>query len=151
MENLDIQQIMEFLPHRYPFLLVDRVLSITPGERIVAMKNVTVNEPCFTGHFPGLPILPGVLILESLAQTLGILVYHTAGLERGHDTVMYFAGIDNARFKRIVVPGDQLCLEVELVRVKQDLWKCQGKATVDGELACSADLLGARRKVTSDS
>lgn len=144
---MDIQAILELLPHRYPFLLVDKVLEVHPGKNIIAIKNVTINEPFFNGHFPGRPIMPGVMILEALAQTSGILSYKSSDVPPAHNTLLYFAGIDNARFKRIVVPGDQLYLEAELLRVKRDLWKSRVQATVDGQLVCSAELYAAKREI----
>lgn len=145
---MDIQQILERLPHRYPFVLIDRVIDLEPGKSIVGIKNVTINEPFFTGHFPNRPIMPGVLILEALAQTFGILAHETAKPASGKEYLVYFAGIDNARFKKIVTPGDQLKLSVELVKCKKEIWKCNGVATVDGEVACSADLITARKEKT---
>ena len=130
---LDIKRIMEMLPHRYPFLLVDRVLELEPGVRIKAYKNVTMNEGFFQGHFPGDPIMPGVLILEALAQTGGIFVGST--LEFGASGKLFlFTGIDGAKFRRPVVPGDKLMLEAEVVRHKMNIWKMRGRATVDGVL-----------------
>lgn len=144
---MNIQEILKHLPHRYPFLLIDRILEIELGKRIKGLKNITFNEPCFMGHFPEHPVMPGVLILEALAQTAGILAYKTAELPDDHTSLLYLAGFDKARFKRIVSPGDQLILDVEIVRVKQDIWKFDAKATVEGELACSASLLAARKDV----
>lgn len=142
---MDIHEVLKFLPHRYPFLLIDRVLEIKEGESLVAIKNVTVNEAYFMGHFPNRPVMPGVLILEALAQAAAVLAYKTTK-STPHDSIFLFAGIDNARFRRIVEPGDQLRLEVKLVRAKLDMWKLQGAAYVGEELACSADLLSARSK-----
>lgn len=150
MSQMDIKKIMGLLIHRYPFLLIDKVIDLQSGKKITALKNVTINEPYFVGHFPGMPVMPGVLILEALAQACGILAYRSASIEEGHDLVILFAGIDNARFKRIVVPGDQLLLEAELIKVKREIWKCNARATVDGELACEAELIGAIRKKGSD-
>jgi len=150
---MDIQKIMQCLPHRYPFLLLDKVIEIIPGESLVAIKNVTVNEPFFTGHFPGQPVMPGVLILEALAQACGVLSYQivTAEMNKTSDDYLYlFAGIDSARFKRIVVPGDQLRLSIKLERRKQVIWKFIGEATVDGELACSAELITAMKEKNRD-
>lgn len=138
---MEITDIMRHLPHRYPFLLVDRVLELTPGERIVAVKNVTMNEPHFPGHFPHHPVMPGVLIIEALAQAAGLLAFKTADREVGPDTVIYFVGIDNARFKRPVVPGDQLRLEAQITRHLRGIWKFDARALVDGKLACEADLM----------
>ncbi len=138
---MEITDIMRHLPHRYPFLLVDRVLELAPGERIVAVKNVTMNEPHFPGHFPHHPVMPGVLIIEALAQAAGLLAFKTADREVGPDTVIYFVGIDNARFKRPVVPGDQLRLEAQITRHLRGIWKFEARALVDGKLACEADLM----------
>ncbi len=139
MENLlDNVAIQEILPHRYPFLLVDRIIEFTEGKRIVGQKNVTANEPYFQGHFPGKPIMPGVLILEALAQTGAVLVL---GRPENKGKIALFAGIDNCRFKRQVVPGDQLRLEIEVIKFRGTVGKCLAQATVDGELACSAELM----------
>lgn len=135
---LDNVQIQEILPHRYPLLLVDRIIEFSEGERIVGQKNVTVNEPFFQGHFPGKPVMPGVLILEALAQTGAVLVL---GKPENRGKIALFAGIDNCRFKRQVVPGDQLRLEIEVTKLRGSIGKCQAKATVEGELACSAELM----------
>ena len=143
--EMDIHEILRYLPHRPPFLLIDRVLSIVPGQSIVALKNVTMNEAFFTGHFPGNPVMPGVLILEALAQAGGVLAYRSTESSPEDGTLYLFAGIDNARFRRMVAPGDQLTLEVSLLRTRKEIWKLEGKAYVDGELACSAELLSARR------
>jgi 3-hydroxyacyl-[acyl-carrier-protein] dehydratase len=147
MISLDIRAILEHLPHRYPFLLIDRVLELEKGKRIVALKNVTINEPFFTGHFPHLPVMPGVLQIEALAQAAGILSFQTMGRVSDNQSVYYFVGIDNARFKRPVVPGDQLRLEVEIVRVARSLWKYSGKALVDGQVAAQADLMCTLRDI----
>jgi 3-hydroxyacyl-[acyl-carrier-protein] dehydratase len=143
--NLDIHQILRKLPHRYPIILVDRVLELEPGARIVALKNVTINEPYFMGHFPGFPVMPGVLIIESLAQAAAILSYVTLNTKEGDGTLFYFAGIDNARFKRPVLPGDQLRLEVEMGRVKRGVGKFSGRALVDGQLAAETEMMCAVR------
>ena len=147
MSLLDIRDILEHLPHRYPFLLVDRVLELEKGKRIVAIKNVTINEPFFQGHFPHLPVMPGVLQIEALAQAAGILSFQTMGKVSDNQSVYYFVGIDNARFKRPVVPGDQLRLEVEIVRVARSLWKYAGRALVDGQVAAQADLMCTLRDI----
>ena len=144
---MDIQHILAKLPHRYPFLLVDRVLEIEEGARIKALKNVTINEPFFGGHFPGRPVMPGVLILEALAQAAALLAFKAMSDGLGKDTVYYFVGIDGARFKRPVVPGDQLVLEAELIRSKAAVYKFKARATVDGELAAEAELMCAVRTV----
>jgi 3-hydroxyacyl-[acyl-carrier-protein] dehydratase len=140
-ESLDITQIMKFLPHRYPFLLVDRVLEMVPNERIVALKNITMNEPQFPGHFPNHPVMPGVLMIEALAQTAGILAFRSSGQEVNENSVIYFVGIDGARFKRPVVPGDQLRMEASILKMTRGIWKFATKATVDGQLACEAELM----------
>jgi len=144
MTEVNITEIMATLPHRFPFLLVDKVLSCVPDKSIVAMKNVSVNEPHFSGHFPQSPVMPGVLMIEALAQAAGILIYKTIHTLPSKDNWFYLVGVDNARFKRIVVPGDQLRLEVNIVKVRRDIWKFQGTATVEGELACSAEIMTAR-------
>ena len=138
---MDIAQIMKFLPHRYPFLLVDRVLELVPNERVVAIKNVTMNEPQFPGHFPHHPVMPGVLMIEALAQTAGLLAFKSGGKEINDNSVVYFVGIDGARFKRPVVPGDQLRMEATVLRTTRGIWKFATKATVDGQLACEAELM----------
>jgi 3-hydroxyacyl-[acyl-carrier-protein] dehydratase len=143
MTNMGISEIINALPHRYPFLLIDRVLERTDNT-LVALKNVTVNEPFFMGHFPQKPVMPGVLLVEALAQASGILTLKEVNRAIGKDFWFYLAGIDNARFKRIVEPGDQVRLEVELLKVKRDIWKFKGTASVDGELACFAEIMIAR-------
>jgi len=136
----DIRAILRSIPHRYPFLLVDRVLECKPGESITAIKNVTINEPFFDGHFPGEPVMPGVLILEALAQAGLILGMRT--VDRGEDAgLVYFAGIDKARFKRQVVPGDQLVLKLERITVRKRMWRFHAEARVDDQLACRAELM----------
>ena len=139
---------MKLLPHRYPFLLIDRVEEVNEElTRLVAIKNVTANEPQFTGHFPGCPVMPGVLIIEAMAQACAVLAQsRLTEEERQQDMLFFFAGIDNARFKRVVIPGDQIRFEVEFVRDRAGVGKFKGVATVDGQLACSADLMCARRK-----
>jgi 3-hydroxyacyl-[acyl-carrier-protein] dehydratase len=144
---LDIHHILRKLPHRYPFILVDRVLEIENGVRIKALKNVTINEPFFQGHFPARPVMPGVLMLEALAQAAAILSFESAGTEPGEDTVVYFAGIDEARFKRPVEPGDQLILEAAIERQKAGIYRYKARATVDGQLAAEAVLMCTMRKV----
>ncbi len=144
---MDIQKILSTLPHRYPIILVDRVLQIEPGRRIVALKNVSINEPVFSGHFPGYPVMPGVLILEALAQAAAILSIVTLGGEQPKDTIYYFVGIDRARFKRRVEPGDQLQLEVDLARELRGIVFFKAKAVVQGQVACQADLMCAYRSV----
>ncbi|MDR3418399.1 MAG: 3-hydroxyacyl-ACP dehydratase FabZ [Nevskia sp.] len=136
----DIRAIMGMLQHRWPFLLVDKVIAYEKGTSLTAIKNVTYNEPFFAGHFPLLPTMPGVLILESMAQACGLLASQELGLRSDAGVLYYFAGIDDARFKRIVVPGDVLTLEVVIDKVKRSLWKFKARASVDGELACEAGL-----------
>ena len=135
--TLDIQQITEYLPHRYPFLLIDRVLEVVPGERCTAIKNVTVNEPFFNGHFPGLPTMPGVLLLESLAQT-GALILLTMEEQRGK--ILYLAGAERVRFKKPVVPGDQVVNEVKLIWHRRGFGRIDCKATVNGEIVAEAEI-----------
>ncbi|MBI5329960.1 MAG: 3-hydroxyacyl-ACP dehydratase FabZ [Betaproteobacteria bacterium] len=138
---MDITQIMKYLPHRYPFLLVDRVLEIVPNERIVAIKNVTMNEPQFPGHFPHHPVMPGVLMIEALAQTAGLLAFKSGDTEVNDDTVLYFVGIDGARFKRPVVPGDQIRMEASILKCVRGIWKFAARALVDGQVVCEAELM----------
>lgn len=136
MASVEQSEIQALLPHRYPFLLVDRIKEFEPQKMIVGFKNVTVNEPFFQGHFPGRPVMPGVLIIEALAQTGGVLVFKSGGSVG--KTVMYLTGIDEAKFRRPVVPGDQLRLEIEVIKKRPPLWKMQGRAYVDNEVACEA-------------
>lgn len=143
--TVEINEIMELLPHRYPFLLIDRVVDYEAGKWLKAIKNVSVNEPCFTGHFPQKPILPGVLILESMAQATGILAFKTHELPK--DELYYFASIDRARFKRPVVPGDQMLLEVHFIKERRGITRFSGVATVDGKIVCEAELMCARRSM----
>jgi 3-hydroxyacyl-[acyl-carrier-protein] dehydratase len=140
-KTLDITQIKEYLPHRYPLLLVDRVLDVEVGKRITAIKNVTVNEEFFNGHFPHKPVMPGVLMIEAMAQTAAILSFMTMGVKPDENSVVYFVGIDNARFKRPVEPGDQLKMDVEIVRVSRGIWKYKAVASVDGKVAVEGDLM----------
>ncbi|NRP37275.1 MULTISPECIES: 3-hydroxyacyl-ACP dehydratase FabZ [unclassified Marinobacterium] len=144
---MDVNEIRKYLPHRYPFLLVDRVVELTPGESIVAYKNVTVNEPFFNGHFPDNPVMPGVLIVEAMAQAAGILGFKTMDKTPQDGSIYYFVGADNLRFKRPVVPGDRLQLEALVLSEKRGIWKFQVKATVEGETVSSATILCADRKV----
>lgn len=144
---MDIHQILEKLPHRYPILLVDRVLEIEAGKRIKALKNVSINEPYFMGHFPHRPVMPGVLMLEALAQSAALLSFADGGLQTDKNTVIYFVGIDGARFKRVVEPGDQLILDVTIDRIKAGIHKFSARASVAGELACEAQLMCTMRKV----
>jgi 3-hydroxyacyl-[acyl-carrier-protein] dehydratase len=147
MRALDIHQILKHLPHRYPILLVDRVLELEPHQRIRALKNVTINEPFFVGHFPHRPVMPGVLTLEALAQAAALLAFESAGAAVERDSVVYFVGIDGARFKRPVEPGDQLILEAALDRMKAGIYKFKTRASVDGETVVEADLMCTLRKV----
>jgi 3-hydroxyacyl-[acyl-carrier-protein] dehydratase len=147
MTTMDIHQVLKKLPHRYPFVLVDRVLELEPGVRIKALKNVTINEPFFPGHFPNRPVMPGVLMLEALAQAAALLSFATAGRDPDSNSVYYFAGIDGARFKRPVEPGDQLVLEVQLLRSKAGIYKFAARASVDGELAGEAERMCTMRQV----
>lgn len=142
---MNTTEILNYLPHRYPFLLIDRIIAIDLGKSITALKNVTMNEPFFTGHFPGKPVMPGVLILEAMAQAGGVLAYKTTNTTPEEGALYYFAGIDNARFRRVVEPGDQLRLEVKVVRAKLDVWKLTGEAYVGEELACAAEFMSARK------
>ncbi|MDO8248622.1 MAG: 3-hydroxyacyl-ACP dehydratase FabZ [Rhodoferax sp.] len=144
---MDIHKILKQLPHRYPFLLVDRVLAIEKGKSIKALKNVSINEPFFEGHFPHRPVMPGVLMLEALAQAAALLAFDTLGTSPSDDVVYYFAGIDGARFKRPVEPGDQLILEAELLRMKAGIFKFKVRALVADELAVEAELTCAMRVI----
>ena len=146
--SMDIHQILKQLPHRYPILLVDRVLEIEKGKSIRALKNVSINEPFFTGHFPHRPVMPGVLMLEALAQAAALLAFDMLGTAPDDKTVYYFAGIDGARFKRPVEPGDQLILEVSLDRMKAGIFKFKASAMVGDELACEAELTCAMRAIS---
>lgn len=141
---IDVTEIMTMLPHRYPFLLVDRVVDFEEGQWLKAIKNVSVNEPCFTGHFPGQPIFPGVLILEAMAQATGVLAVKSYGKLK-EDELYYFASIDKARFKRPVLPGDQILLEVNFLKEKRGISLFTGKAYVDGKVVCEAELMCARK------
>lgn len=147
MNSLDINKIKEYLPHRYPLLLVDRVLKWESGKDITAIKNVTVNEEFFNGHFPHKPVMPGVLMIEALAQTAALLSFLTEGRKPDDNMVVYFAGIDNVRFKRPVEPGDQLVMHAEIVRRARGIWKYKAKATVDGQVAVEADMMCAVRDI----
>ena len=138
---MEIQEILEYLPHRYPILLVDRVLECDPGKRIRGLKNITINEPFFQGHFPHHPVMPGVLVIEALAQVSAILSFKTLGNKPDKNSVYYFVGIDNARFKRPVVPGDQLILESAIERHVRGIWKFSVKASVGEALAAEANLM----------
>lgn len=144
---MEIKEILEYLPHRYPFLLVDRVLEIELGKSIHAYKNVTVNEPFFVGHFSHYPVMPGVLIMEALAQAAGILAFKTANEKPTSDSLFMFAGIDDARFKKQVMPGDQLHLHVEIERWMRNVLKLKAEARVDGQMVAEARLICAKRDV----
>ena len=143
--GMDISEIMQYLPHRYPFLLVDRVISIEPGKNIVAIKNITINEPFFVGHFPQQPIMPGVMILEALAQASAILSFKSDNFKVNDSSVYYFVGIDNARFKKPVVVGDQLLLHATLTRHIKGFWKFAAQAKVGDEVVAEAELICAVR------
>jgi len=147
MSTLDIHEIMKHLPHRYPFLLVDRVTDYKVGEYLYAIKNVTFNEPCFTGHFPNRPVMPGVLVLEALAQATGILAFKTLGELPDDNSLYYFVGIDKARFKKTVEPGDQVELKVTLLKRKRTMWKFDAVALVDGKVVCSAELMCSKQNI----
>lgn len=144
---MDIHQILKRLPHRYPILLVDRVVEMEKNVRIRALKNVTINEPFFMGHFPHRPVMPGVLILEAMAQAAALLSFASMDQDPGDDTVVYFAGIDGARFKRPVEPGDQLILEATIDRAKAGIYKYKGRALVDGLVVAEAELMCTMRKI----
>ena len=143
MTTLDINEIVKYLPHRYPFLLVDRVVELEEDKRVVAVKNVTINEPFFPGHFPNHPVMPGVLIVEAMAQAAAVLSFKSMGVMPDENSLVLFAGIDNVRFKRPVTPGDQLVMEVEIVNSKRNIYKYHGVARVDGQVAAEADLMCA--------
>ncbi|MGV6808155.1 MAG: 3-hydroxyacyl-ACP dehydratase FabZ [bacterium] len=144
---MDIREIKGLLPHRYPFLLVDRVVELEPGKSIRAYKNITSNEEIFNGHFPNAPIFPGVMIVEAMAQASGILGFASVGEQSDENALYLFAGVDSARFKRQVVPGDRMDLESEILSVKRNIWKFQCRALVDGELASEATILCALKQV----
>lgn len=146
MSEMYVEEIRRFLPHRYPFLLIDRVLDCVPGETLTAIKNVSVNEPFFTGHFPETPIMPGVLIIEALAQATGLLGFKTMSEEPSDDLLYMLVGVDNVRFKRQVVPGDQLTLKVKLLRRSKVIWKFSCEASVDGQVVTAADMLCAAKE-----
>lgn len=139
--NLDINKILELLPHRYPILLIDRVLEVVPGERVRALKNVSVNEPFFPGHYPHFPVMPGVLIIEAMAQASAILAFKTMEIKPDENSVYYFVGIDGARFKKPVTPGDQLIIESTVTANKRGIWKFSAVAKVDGQVATEAQLM----------
>ena len=136
-DMIDVHRIMEMIPHRYPFLMIDRVVDIVPGAKATGVKNVTINEPYFAGHFPERPVMPGVLIIEAMAQTAAVFVVHTLGAE-SEGKLVYFMSVDGARFRKPVEPGDQLHVEVTKLRSRGNVWKFSGKATVDGKLVAEA-------------
>ena len=142
---MDIQQIQSLLPHRYPFLLIDRVLDSEPGKRLRAMKNVTINEPFFQGHFPTKPVMPGVLLIEAMAQATGLLAMESSEVPK--EAIYYLVGVDKARFKRPVVPGDQLIFEVEVLKHKREIWVFAAEAKVDGNLVASAEIMCTARNL----
>jgi 3-hydroxyacyl-[acyl-carrier-protein] dehydratase len=144
---MDIHEILKLLPHRYPFLLVDRVVALDKGKSIRSIKNVTINEPFFIGHFPHRPVMPGVLMLEAMAQTAALLSFATEGVTPDDKTVYYFAGVDGARFRRPVEPGDQLVMDVSLLRHKGGIFKFKGQARVGEDLACEAELMCTMRRI----
>jgi 3-hydroxyacyl-[acyl-carrier-protein] dehydratase len=146
---MDILEIRKYLPHRYPFLFIDRVVELTVGESIVAYKNITINEGIFEGHFPNFPVFPGVLILEAMAQACGVLGFKTMDKTPEDGSIYLYAGADDVRFKRQVVPGDQLYLEARILGEKRGIWKFECKAKVDGHLAASATIMCADRTVTN--
>jgi 3-hydroxyacyl-[acyl-carrier-protein] dehydratase len=147
MNAMDIHAILEHLPHRYPMLLVDRVLELVPGERIVALKNVSINEPFFPGHYPHHPVMPGVLVVEAMAQAAALLSFKSIGEKSDQKSVYYFVGIDAARFKRPVVPGDQMMLEVSVKATRRGIWKFSAKAKVEGQIAAEAELMCTERVI----
>ncbi len=146
-KSLDINQIKEYLPHRYPLLLVDRVLDWEAGKQITTIKNVTINEEFFNGHFPHKPVMPGVLMIEALAQSAALLAFLTMGQKPDDNAVVYFVGIDGARFKRPVEPGDQLKMQVEILRQSRGIWKFKASASVDGQLAVEGELMCTMRSI----
>jgi len=149
--SMDIKQILEYLPHRYPFLLVDRVLSCEPGKKIVAIKNVSINEPFFQGHFPNYPVMPGVLIIESMAQAAAILTFHSESARPDKDSVYFFVGIDNARFKKPVVPGDTMRLEVAIARHARGLWKFAAQAWVGETMTAESEIMCTVRSIREEA
>ncbi len=147
LSRLDIHEVMKHLPHRYPFLLVDKVVDYAAGDYLKAIKNITINEPCFTGHFPHRPVMPGVLILEALAQATGILAFKTLNELPNETSLYYFVGIDKARFKKPVEPGDQVELNVKLLKRKRAMWKFEAEAIVDGKVVCAAELMCSKQDI----
>lgn len=144
-QAMEAREILKYLPHRYPFLLIDRVISWEVGKSLTAIKNVTMNEAFFVGHFPDRPVMPGVLILEAMAQAGGVLAYKSTNTSPSDGILYYFAGIDSARFRRIIVPGDQIRIEVKVMKAKRDIWKLSGAAYVEDQLACEAEFMSARK------
>lgn len=152
MNSMDITEVLKNLPHRFPFLLIDRVIDFEPGKSIHAIKNVTINEPHFCGHWPERPVMPGVLILEALAQAACVLAVKSTNGGKKENELFFFAAIDKARFKRVVIPGDQLHLHIEVTRVRRDVLKVLGTAKVDDEIVCTAELMSVRKRAeTSDT
>jgi 3-hydroxyacyl-[acyl-carrier-protein] dehydratase len=149
-QPIDVVEILKLLPHRYPFILIDRVLDYKPFDYLTGIKNVTINEPFFQGHFPGNPIMPGVLMIEALAQASAILSNVSRTIKPGYDYLHYFAGIDNVKFKHVVRPGDQLRLEVKFAGQKRDFWKMHGEVYVEDKCVCLADLMSASKEVKRD-
>ncbi|MCE3268802.1 MAG: fabZ [Burkholderiales bacterium] len=147
---INIYEIMKQIPHRFPFLLIDRVLELEPGKRIRMLKNITINEPFFTGHFPGFPVMPGVLIVEAMAQSAGVLSVLTNGPRKANE-LYFFAGIDNAKFKRQVIPGDALHIEVKMIKITMGIGKYRAQAFVGDDLVAQADLLVAKKEIKNDS
>ena len=146
MVDMSVEEVLRYLPHRYPFLLIDRVLECTPGTSLVALKNVTINEPFFPGHFPHRPVMPAVLILEAMAQATGILALRTLDRLPSESSMYYFVGIDNARFRHPVAPGDQLIIEIDLVRTMRGIWKVAGRGRGGTKVVATADIMGALRE-----
>lgn len=146
MAEMEISDVLRYLPHRYPFLLVDRVIECTPGKSLCALKNVTVNEPYFQGHFPGRPVMPAVLILEAMAQATGIFALRTLGTLPTEQSIYYFVGVDGARFRKPVVPGDTLVIDITPIRHARGIWKVTAETRVDDAVVASAELMGALRK-----
>lgn len=147
--DMDINEVLRYLPHRYPMLLIDRVIACEPGKSLTALKNVTYNENFFQGHFPNRPVMPAVLILEAMAQATGILALRTLGTLPNERSIYYFVGVDKARFRRPVEPGDQLTIEVRIIRTARGVWKVESDASVNGSIAASAELMGALRELES--
>ena len=144
---MDIVEVLDYLPHRYPMLLIDRILECRPGESVLALKNVTINEPFFPGHFPGRPVMPGVFILEAMAQATGILALRSLEKRPPPDSIYYFVGVDRARFRHPVVPGDRMLVKIERVRAVRGVWKVRAEARVDDRAVAHAELMGALRRL----